>query len=117
MTPIVIEVDGQQMPGELDGSATSASLIDQLPLTLPFRDYGGQEKVAELPAPLNLDGAPEGSDAPALAIGYYVPDQRLVLYYDDVSYYAGIVPLGTYDDTIGLEGRTDPFTVTIRVAG
>src|SRR3954454_9446033 len=51
---------------------------------LSFRDYAGQEKVAELPAPLNLDGAPKGSDAAPLTIGYYVPDQRLVLYYQPV---------------------------------
>lgn len=32
----------------------------------------------------DLDGAPKGSAAPALTIGYYAPDRSLVLYYDDV---------------------------------
>jgi hypothetical protein len=115
-TPITFELDGREMPGELDSTPASASLIDQLPLTLPLRDLGGQEKVAELPAPLDLDGAPEASDAPALTIGYYVPDQRLILYYDDVGSHAGIVPLGAYEDTVGLRDLPDGTSVTIRSA-
>ncbi|MDR7161933.1 cyclophilin-like fold protein [Arthrobacter sp. BE255] len=115
--PIIIELGDQHIAGELDDSAASASLIDQLPLTLSFRDYGGQEKVAELPAPLNLDGAPNGSDAAPLTIGYYVPDQRLILYYEEVGYHAGIVPIGTYEKADAVQGQTSEFTVTIRQAG
>ncbi|MEP7764232.1 cyclophilin-like fold protein [Sanguibacter sp. 25GB23B1] len=115
-TPIVIELDGHQTTGELDASATSASLVAQLPLTLPLRDFGGQEKLAELPVPLDLDGAPAGSAAPALTIGYYVPDQALILYYEDVGYFSGIVPLGTYDDAAALENRADELTITLRSA-
>jgi hypothetical protein len=115
-TPITIEVDGQRITGTLDGSATSASLIAQLPLTLEFRDYGGQEKVAELPAPLSLDGAPDGSDASPLTIGYYAPDQRLVLYYDHVGYFSGIVPLGTFENTTAVKKQTSDFAARIRVA-
>ena len=116
-TRIVIELDGQNIAGELDDSATSASLLAQLPLTLSFRDHGGQEKISELPAPLDLDGAPEGSDAAPLTIGYYIPEQSLVLYYHHVGYFAGIVPIGTYENSDAVENRTDDFTVTIRKAG
>ncbi|WP_427131549.1 cyclophilin-like fold protein [Pseudarthrobacter sp. S9] len=115
-TPIVIELDGQKIAGELDGSATSASLLARLPLTLSFRDHGGQEKISELPAPLDLDGAPKGSDAAPLAIGYYVPEQSLVLYYQHVGYFNGIVPIGTYEETDAVRNQTDEFTVTIRKA-
>ena len=116
-TPIIIEFDGQQIAGELGDSAASASFIDQLPLTLSFRDYGGQEKIAELPAPLNLAGAPDGSDAAPLTIGYYVPDQRLVLYYEQVSYFPGIVPIGTFANADDIRSQTRDFTATIREAG
>ena len=115
-TPIVIELDGQKIAGELDGSATSASLLAQLPLTLSFRDHGGQEKISELPAPLNLDGAPEGSDAAPLTIGYYAPEQSLVLYYQHVGYFNGIVPVGTYDNSDAIRNQTNDFTATIRKA-
>lgn len=115
-TPIIIEFGDQRIGGELDDSAASASLIDQLPLTLSFRDYGGREKIAELPAPLNLDGAPDGSDAAPLTIGYYVPDQRLVLYYKQVGYFPGIVPIGSFENADAIQSQTSDFTVTIRQA-
>lgn len=115
-TPIVIELQGQRIAGELDGSATSASLLAQLPLTLAFRDHGGQEKLSQLPAPLGLEGAPEGSDAAPLTVGYYAPDQSLVLYYRHVGYFNGIVPIGTYENTDAIENQPDGFTVTIRKA-
>ncbi|MCB5294844.1 cyclophilin-like fold protein [Arthrobacter sp. SO3] len=113
-TPIVIELDGREITGELDGSAASASLLAQLPLTLSFRDYGGQEKISKLPAPLGLEGAPEGSDAAPLTIGYYAPEQSLVLYYHHVGHFAGIVPLGTYENSDAVSNQPDGFTVTIR---
>lgn len=115
-TPIVIELQGQRIAGELDGSATSTLLLAQLPLTLAFRDHGGQEKLSQLPAPLDLEGAPEGSEAAPLTVGYYAPDQSLVLYYRHVGYFDGIVPIGTYENTDAIENQPDGFTVTIRKA-
>jgi hypothetical protein len=107
------------MAGELDSSATSASLLAQLPLTLSFRDHGGQSEISELPDPLDLDGAPKGSGAAPLAIGYYVaehPEQSLVLYYQHVGYFHGITPIGTCENSDAIESQTDEFTVTIRKA-
>lgn len=115
-TPIVIELQGRRIAGELDGSATSASLLAQLPLTLAFRDHGGQEKLAQLPVPLDLAGAPAGSEAAPLTIGYYAPDQSLVLYYRHVGYFNGIVPIGTYENTDAVENQADGFAATIRKA-
>lgn len=116
-TPIVIELQGQRIAGELDGGAASASLLAQLPLSLEFRDHGRQEKLSQLPAALDLDGAPEGSEAAPLTIGYYAPDQSLVLYYRHVGYFNGIVPIGTYENTDAIENQVDGFAATIRKAG
>lgn len=115
-TPIVIEFVGGQITGELDNSAASASLIAQLPLTLSFGDHAGQEKLARLPTPLDLSGAPDASDAPPLTIGYYAPDQVLVLYYEQVGSFAGIVPLGSFENADALTGQTGDFTATVRQA-
>ena len=41
---------------------------------------------------------PSGGSAEPGTIGYYAPDQALVLYYETVGYYNGIIPLGTFDD-------------------
>ncbi|MBG6225358.1 hypothetical protein IWX63_001930 [Arthrobacter sp. CAN_A2] len=116
-TPIVLELDGTTVTGRLSDGAASVSLMEQLPLTVSLSDFGGQEKVAELPEPLDLDGAPAGSGAEPGMIGYYVPDQRLILYYDQVGYYAGIVPLGTFDDVPAVESPADASTVTLRPGG
>jgi hypothetical protein len=115
---VVVDLgDGTEVTGELDGSATARSLLAQLPLTLQFTDFGGQEKIAALPAPLSLEGAPARSDAPALTIGYYAPSQSLVLYYEDVGTHGGIVPLGRLDEAGPVVARPDDFTATVRAAG
>ncbi|MGY4857296.1 cyclophilin-like fold protein [Cryobacterium sp. AP23] len=116
MTPIVFELDGEEIGGVLNDTATSTSLLAQLPLSLTFRDYGGQEKIAELPEYLSLEGASEGSAAAPMTIGYYAPQQSLVLYYDHVGYFAGIVPIGTYERTGAIESQAGNFTVTLRAA-
>ncbi|WP_164983981.1 cyclophilin-like fold protein [Cellulomonas endophytica] len=115
---VVVDLgDGAAVTGELDDSATARSLLQQLPLTLAFSDFAGQEKIAALPAPLSLDGAPARSDAPAMTIGYHTPSQSLVLYYDDVGTYGGIVPLGRLGDVGPLVARTGDFTATMRASG
>ena len=115
-TPIVFDLDGTQVEGQLDDSAASRSLLAQLPLIVTFNDYGSQEIIGALPQPLDLDGAPDGSAAPALTIGYYVPQQSLVLYYESVGYFGGIVPLGTFEGSDAVEGLVGEVDVTIRIA-
>ena len=97
-TIITITVDGTSVMGVLHASPATASLLAQLPLELSFEDFGNQEKIARVPAPLALDGMPSGGSAEPGTIGYYAPDQALVLYYDTVGYYNGIIPLGTFND-------------------
>lgn len=97
-TSIVITVNGTAVTGALENTPAAASLVAQLPLELSFADYGGQEKIAAIPEPLALDGMPSGGSAEPGTIGYYAPDRALVLYYDTVGHYPGIIPLGTFDD-------------------
>jgi hypothetical protein len=113
LAPITIQIDGEIVTGTLSGNAAARSLIEQLPLTLSFGDYGGKEKIAELPEPLSLDGVPAGDDADPLTIGYYAPDQALVLYYEHVGYFPGIVRIGSFDDLATIRDRTGGFTATL----
>ncbi|KQQ08771.1 cyclophilin-like fold protein [Rathayibacter sp. Leaf296] len=115
-TRIVLEIEGVEVTAHLDGSATSASLLAWLPLTLPFRDMGGQEKLADLGDALSLDGAPSRSDARSRTIGYYSPARSLVLYYEYVGAFAGIVPLGSFDDVEPVRDLADGTHVTLRLA-
>ena len=111
-TSITITVNGATITGVLQANSATASLVAQLPLELSFADFGGQEKIARLPAPLALDGMPSGSSAEPGMIGYYAPSQSLVLYYHTVGYYRGIIPLGTYDDVAAVRDAP-PFTGTV----
>ena len=115
--PITIQIDGETVTGTLSGNTAARSLFQQLPLTLSFRNHGGQEKIAELPEPLSLEGVPAGDDADPLTIGYYAPDQALVLYYEHVGYFPGIVRIGSFDDLATIRDRTGGFTATLAPGG
>lgn len=97
-TNITITVNGTTVTGVLQNNTASASLLAQFPLELSFEDYSGQEKIAGIPEPLSLDGMPAGGSAEPGTIGYYAPDQALVLYYESVGYFTGITPIGTFND-------------------
>jgi hypothetical protein len=115
VTQIRITTDDRTFTGELADSPTARDLVDQLPLTLRFRDFNGVEKIAELPRPLTTDGVPEGDDPEINDIGYYAPSGDLVLYYGDVGYWSGIVRIGRLDaeDMSAIEHQPDGFELTI----
>lgn len=117
-TPIRITVGDQELQAVLWDNPAAQSLIEQLPLTLDFSDYGGQEVLATPPQPLTMEGMPDGESAPAGTIGYYAPDAAVVLYYADVGRYPGIVRVGEIDGDLSiLTGWTEPRALTIELAG
>jgi len=119
VTTIRITVNGRTLPAQLVDNPTARDLVDQLPLTLSFRDLNRVEKIAKLPRPLTVDGAPPGADPDINDIGYYAPSGDLVFYYGDVGYWNGIVRIGRFDDDGDLdfvERQPDGFDVTIERA-
>jgi hypothetical protein len=94
---IQITINGQRFQATIFDSAAGRDLIAQLPLTVDMVDHGAVEKTGPLPAPLSLDGQPEGADPDVGDVGYYAPGNDLVLYYGDQSYYPGIVIIGRLD--------------------
>ncbi|KJL42573.1 MULTISPECIES: cyclophilin-like fold protein [Microbacterium] len=115
-TAIDIELPGMHLTGSVDHTPIASSLLALLPLTLQFTDFGAQEKIGRLPAALRISGAPRSSNAPAATIAYYQPAQSLVLYYEDVGTFPGIMPVGWLDEVTGLREITSDFTATIRRA-
>jgi hypothetical protein len=97
VTAIRITVGDQTFTAQLADNPTARDLVDQLPLTLRFRDFNGVEKIAKLPRPLTMDGVPAGADPEINDIGYYAPSGDLVLYYGDVGYFTGIVRICRVD--------------------
>ena len=115
-TAIRIIVNDQVVTGVLWDNATSRSLIDQLPLTLTFKDLNGVEKTGRVPQPLSMDGMPEGDDPKPNEIGYYAPSGDLVLYYGDVGYWPGIARIGQFtSDLAPIQDRDADFTATIEI--
>ena len=94
---IQITVNDQRFPATIFDSATGRDLLAQLPLTVNMVDHGAVEKTGPLPAPLSLDGQPDGADPDVGDVGYYAPGNDLVLYYGDQSYFPGIVIIGRLD--------------------
>ena len=117
MTCVRISVEGQMLTAQLADNPTAHDLVDQLPLTLTFRDFNGVEKIADLPRPLTTAGVPAGADPDVNDIGYYAPSGNLVFYYGDVGYWDGIVRIGQFDTEIGIiQRQPDGFDVTIERA-
>jgi hypothetical protein len=116
-TPIKITIADTVITARLADNPTAHDLAIQLPLTLTFRDFNEVEKIAKLPRPLSLHGAPAGAGPDIRDIGYYAPSGDLVFYYDEVGYFNGIVRIGQFDTTMDLiEQQHDSFQVTIESA-
>ena len=112
---ITMSVGEQSFEATLTDSAASRDLMAQLPLTVRLRDFAGVEKTGPLPSPLSLAGQPKGADPEVGDVGYYAPDNNLVLYYGDQGYYDGIVVLGKLhgDGAARLARLKGSITVTI----
>ena len=91
---IQISIGDQRLQATIFDSAAGRDLVAQLPLTINMIDHGAVEKTGPLPAPLSLDGQPDGADPDVGDVGYYAPGNDLVFYYGDQSYYPGIVIIG-----------------------
>jgi hypothetical protein len=74
------------------------------------------EKTGPLPAPLSLDGQPDGADPDVGDVGYYAPGNDLVLYYGNQSYYPGIVVLGRLDGDAASRIASMDGAITANVA-
>jgi hypothetical protein len=116
-TQIRVIIGNTALTGRLWDNATARDLIAQLPLTLTFRDFNDQEKLAPLPRKLSMDGVPPGDDPLPRDIGYYAPSGVLVFYYSDVGYFTGIVRIGQFDgDMDTITRQTGEFSVRIERA-
>jgi hypothetical protein len=112
---IRITVNDQTFTAQLADNPTAHDLVDQLPLTLRFRDFNGVEKIAKLPRPLTMEGVPAGDDPEINDIGYYAPSGDLVIYSGDVGYWNGIVRIGRLGakDMSVIKRQPDGFELTI----
>ena len=95
---ITLDLDGRSVIATLADNPTAEAFADLLPLTLSVRDFNGTEKIADLPAELTTEGAPDGFTPTAGDLALYAPWGNLAVYYQDYSYSSGLVLLGRLDD-------------------
>lgn len=88
-TPIRIIVGETTFDAVLWDNPAARSLLDQIPLTLEFTDYGGREVIAEPPQPIAMDDMPEGDSPVTGDLGYYAPSGVVSLHYSDIGYWDG----------------------------
>ena len=93
---IEIRVNDTTFAATLAGNSSAAALVELLrkgDLTLDMEDYGGFEKVADLPATLPRNDTQIDTDAGDLIL--YL-GKRIVIYYDKNSW--NFTPLGKIDN-------------------
>ncbi|TIQ18300.1 MAG: hypothetical protein E5X51_26465 [Mesorhizobium sp.] len=68
-----IEIDGRNFTITLSDSPAAREFASMLPLTLPFKDFSNNEKIAYLPKRLSNTQGPEDSTARIGDFAYYAP--------------------------------------------
>lgn len=98
-TQIEVQINGRKrLKATLNNSSAARQFTRELPKTMYFRNYmnGYEEKIADLHHPLSTKGMPKGNNAKTGEIGYWSPDQRIVFYWGNESYYQGIHIIGHF---------------------
>lgn len=96
----------------LDNPAAKA-FAAQLPVTLPFRDYAGTEKIATLPKRLSGKGSPSGREM-AVDFTYFSPWGNLAIFYNGVGNDGQLLALGRIRTGKALlANQRDTFTATL----
>ncbi|GEN94743.1 cyclophilin-like fold protein [Pediococcus ethanolidurans] len=119
---INITIAGQKLSAHLYKNVTAKDLIQRLPITLSFSNFGSgfDEKIGDLPSKLTTQGMPTGEDPKVGDIGYWSPEPRIVFYWGDVGYYSGIHRIGHFDDvpkaTQLIKQQKNTFKATIELA-
>jgi len=114
MTTIEIDAGTRQWTAQIADTPSARDFLAQLPLDLTLTDYAATEKIATLPRPLTLDGAPAAVTPRAGEIGYYAPWGNIALYHKDGPRSPGLVILGRIDGPYADLASPGAVKVTIR---
>lgn len=113
-TRIKLTFGNEEVIVRMYDNPASRDLLAQLPLTLTFKDYAGEEKIAYPPKALSTEEAPSGADPKLGDLALYSPWGNLVIYYRDRDYANGLIILGHIESGIEkLAAMEKDFTVKI----
>lgn len=106
---------GDELRGSLDDTATARDFAALLPLTLTLDDFGGTEKIADLPRRLDTTGAPPAHTGRPGDITYFAPWGNLALFHGTGPAASGLIRLGSLAPgaTEDLAHLTGTVTITL----
>ncbi|WP_428483073.1 cyclophilin-like fold protein [Sinorhizobium meliloti] len=85
------------MTATLYDNASARDFASLLPLDLEIKDFGSNEKIANLPRKLTVEGNEPFSNERPYDLCYYMPWGNLAMFYADYKH-TGLVRLGRFDD-------------------
>ena len=115
VTMVEIVAGDQRWTARIDATPAGRDFLAQLPLELTLKDYGGNEKIADLPRPLTRKGAPEAVTPHAGDVAFYAPWGNLALFYRDGKHSPGLIPLGRIEGRADVLAGNGPIKVSIRL--
>lgn len=98
MTAIEIVADGRRWTARIDATPAARDFLAQLPLELTLKDFGGNEKIADLPRPLSRAGAPDAINPRTGDIAFYAPWGNVAFFYRDGHHSPGLIRLGQLEN-------------------
>ncbi|MFC0471916.1 cyclophilin-like fold protein [Halalkalibacter kiskunsagensis] len=114
---IVVTLDSGEIIINVYDNPTSREFLEQLPLTLTFRDYGETEKISDPPEELTKEGAPSGYTPEREDFAYFSPWGNVTMFYDDrYGFTDGLIKLGEIESGVELLDDIDEdFSVSIEI--
>ncbi|MBB3904731.1 cyclophilin-like fold protein [Methylobacterium brachythecii] len=100
---IEIVAGDRRWKARIDSTPAGRDFLAQLPLELTLKDFGGNEKIADLPRPLTRKDEPVAATPRAGDVAFYAPWGNLAIFYRDGHHSPGLIPLGR------IEGSAAPF--------
>jgi hypothetical protein len=115
---IRIHAGNDVIPITLDDNRAAREFAAQLPLTLELRDYGKNEKIADLPRRIDVAEAPAAHRPSAGDVAYYSPWGNLAIFVADGHRSdEGLVRLGRVERGLDALRARGAMKVTIEVPG
>ncbi|WP_341302023.1 cyclophilin-like fold protein [Lysinibacillus sp. FSL H8-0500] len=113
-TKVKLTFANEEVIVQMDNTPVVQDFLSLLPLTLPFEDYAGTERIGYLSKKLVTEGAPNGVEPKRGDLTYYAPWGNLALFYQDFRFSNGLIKLGTLEAGIEkLENLHGNFEITI----
>ena len=94
---IRVTINNKSFQAKLYKNSAARSFKKRLPMKLNFRDYGSEEKIADISGTLKTKGMAKGGNPTPGQIAYWSLEPRIVFYYSDVDYFEGIHLIGKFD--------------------